>query len=76
MKLWVRSQDKECLTKVEHLYIDNENKIRQDCDLILGEYKSKKRALEVLDEIQDFIKREDYAGNRYYEGKIYEMPKE
>ena len=57
MELWIRSQDKGALIKVEilgitdgtiHSYSGN-NKI------ILGEYSSTERALEVLDEIQKLI---------------------
>ena len=59
MKLWIRTQDRECLTKVNHLYIYEEGNniyvINQQDDITLGEYKTKERALEVLDEIQDII---------------------
>ena len=55
MELWIRSQDKKCLTMVTHLYIDDNHHIRQQDDLILGTYETK-RALEVLDEIQKLIK--------------------
>lgn len=55
MELWVRSQDKECLTMVDHLYTNDNCEIKQQNDLILATYKSKERALEVLDEIQKFM---------------------
>lgn len=54
MELWVRTQDRKCLTQVSHLYIDDNNHIRQDNDLILGTYNTK-RALEILDEIQNIL---------------------
>lgn len=54
MELWIRSQDKKCLTMVNHLYIDDNHHIRQQDDLILGTYETK-RALEVLNEIQKVI---------------------
>ena len=57
MELWVRSQDKEVLMNVNHLYLSN-NGIVGFCQStftspILGTYKTKERALEVLDEINE-----------------------
>ncbi len=61
MKLWIRSQDRETLIRIKNVSIDNENFVlgnlvsddnKSVCDYwILGKYKSKRRALEVLDEI-------------------------
>lgn len=56
MELWIRSQDKLKLTKVDYLYVDKLNDLLNRCgvktgDLILGIYKTKERALEVLDKI-------------------------
>ena len=68
MELWIRSQDKNILEKVNKLYVatcEEENgfgiyDIRyddlDDCDVPLGFYKTKERALEVLDEIQNILK--------------------
>lgn len=60
--MWVRTQDKETLVKADKLYIDkNNNKYTINFDsctdrwYILGTYKSKERALEVLDEIQKLL---------------------
>ena len=59
MELWIRTQDRECLTKVNHLYINEKGnniyEISQEDDIPLGKYISKERALEVLDEIQKKI---------------------
>ena len=68
MELWVRSQDKESLTKVSNvqythekgnLYTDVKGKhyigTYYDNLKILGTYKTKERALEVLDEIQKLL---------------------
>lgn len=55
MDLWIRSQDKECITMVNHLYTNDFGEIRQQDDLILGTYETKERALEVLDEIEKII---------------------
>ena len=62
MELWIRSQNKETLIKCEKIlvekgkdsftllnYIDTKNWFR------LGNYKTKERALEVLDEIDERI---------------------
>lgn len=56
MELWIRSQDKKCLTKVNHLYTNDNCEIKQQDDIILGTYKNQERALEVLDEIQSILK--------------------
>lgn len=60
MELWIRSQSKDSLVKVYDIQIDSityegrvfiiNSRNSRDC-VYLGEYKSKKRALEVLDEI-------------------------
>ena len=53
MDLWIRSQDKETLCKVDDIHIE-EQSLYTDTHLkiCLGTYKTKERALEVLDEIQ------------------------
>ena len=91
MELWIRSQDKTKLVKVDNIaYMDSSedyekevHSLWNDCKGILGTYKSKERALEVLDEIQ-----EAKLGNFYYrypsnvkvsskeDTIIYEMPKD
>ncbi len=70
MDLWIRSQDKEVLTKVNNLcymrredvlhYLsaddltdDMEHFVWSPDGAILGTYKSKERALEILDKIQE-----------------------
>ena len=70
MELRIRSQDRENLIRVENLcyfntcnemesvgknYILNKSWIGDKDCIILGEYKSKERALEVLDEIQSIL---------------------
>lgn len=69
MELWIRSQDREKLLKVDGLQYQNckleENETVEANILIgfyssyeneiLGEYKTKERALEVLDEIEERI---------------------
>ena len=99
MELWIRSQDREKITKVNsvnvlgfedkitiHGYIDDRN------HFWLGTYKSKKRALEVLDEIQTIIRgkyatsfgykvalsgfTQEEVGQMIEQMAVYEMPKE
>lgn len=84
MELWVRSQDRENLYKADKFYLDDE---AIDCRILsddwgcLGTYQSKKRALEVLDEIQKY---KDKLENAWFLGmtestfvsSTYEMPKE
>lgn len=61
MNLWIRSQDKECLVKISNIQYVYKNYIHglgtyYDNLKILGEYKTKERALEILDEIQNILK--------------------
>ena len=89
MELWIRSQDKRILIKVYNVFLnanyDNKRISTYDGDsnTTLGEYKTKERALEVLDEIQ-----EAKLGNFHYKCPsnvkvsnnedtiIYQMPTE
>lgn len=85
--MWVRSQDKKTLVKVDKLIIayDTDEKIYEIHNVYdsLGVYKSKERALEVLDEIQRLIedlKYMEYAidKNKFcgYRSNVYQMPME
>lgn len=61
MDLWVRSQDKRLLQKVNNIFLEanyeNKRISTYDGDNVeLGEYETKERALEVLDEIEKLIK--------------------
>lgn len=61
--MWVRSQDKLCLMRVDAFPIINHDEVERIWSIIgigkfqykLGTYKSKERAIEVLDEIQTCI---------------------
>lgn len=63
MDLWIRSQDKTKLVKIDNIsYMDMAedmdtqiHSLWNDCKGILGTYKTKERALEVLDEIQNIL---------------------
>lgn len=78
MELWIRTQDKEKLLVVYELELDCYSANRKDYWTInnygstLGTYKSKERALEVLDEIQ--IEIENYVGTMAQ--IVYKMPQE
>jgi hypothetical protein len=79
MELWIRSQDKQYLIQVDYLCTggtyDNEvitNK--NDISYSLGTYRTKERALEVLDEIE--IQNYIIGKLLHNDGNVYEMPKE
>ena len=59
MDLWIRSQNRKDLTKIEKFYVDIDGEIygyAQGLESVkLGEYKTRERALEVLDEIQSLL---------------------
>ena len=60
MNLWVRSQDKECLTNIsniQYIYKNNMHGLGTYYDnlKVLGTYKTKERAIEILDEIQNLL---------------------
>lgn len=92
MNLWIRSQNREQLSKPNKLYVKILNEERYEilsCEgfYVLGTYKTKERALEILDEIQELIN--EGFGKKYIENPytkeidygwvysfIYEMPKE
>ena len=88
MKLWIRSQDENVLQKTNALFIANTDKnifsIIDNVNMTkYGTYSTKERALEVLDEIQNFMlcnREYGYTANVYINELancyIYEMPKE
>lgn len=65
--MWIRSQSKETLLKATKIFIhDNQvfASMEDGFDEMVGEYKSKERAIEVLDEIQERISPKfNYEGN-------------
>lgn len=69
MDLWIRSQDKEKLVKMEGFRLSywrkdvNDKNLKTDINVMyrtfsetIGTYKSKERAMEILDEIQGILK--------------------
>jgi hypothetical protein len=94
MELWIRSQDRESIFKVESVFYstneENEHFIRtfiiddlRNGIVKLGQYETKERTLEVLDEIQNKINLINLGhdfGSPMIDLKnptyIYQMPKE
>lgn len=97
MELWVRSQDKRTLINTRRIDVDDCNIICWDegkyaSEVYMGLYKSKERALEVLDDIQNKLLKskydkasEDYGKHSDYKDTlieisssnyVYEMPEE
>ena len=77
MELWIRSQDKEVLTRVVDIWKDADtNEIWSKSSFAtkncLGIYKTKERALEVLDEIQKLLKTAEL--NDDINVIVYQMP--
>lgn len=92
MELWIRSQDKMQLIKINeiHIKVDEDGFVgiwvdnkKESLKYYLGSYKTKERALEVLDEIQKKINLINLGhdfGSPMIDLKnptyIYEMPEE
>ena len=90
MELWIRSQNKTNLILAKDIVVSDDSiKVYKDTELCttVAKYKSKKRALEVLDEIQkyinnecEFLEREQHTSMGTYKNKeqmrVYEMPSE
>ena len=53
MDLWIRSQDKTRLIKIDYLKVFDDKVLGGSC--FLGEYCTEQRALEVLDDIQNLL---------------------
>lgn len=87
MDLWIRSQDKKRLVKVDYVYIEPTYGLEICCGSYhclnqnIGTYTTNERALEVLDEIEECLINLDKAviysmtPVEDYQN-VYEMPKE
>lgn len=83
MELWIRSQDKKLLMKSTELRY---NQKKEDYSILaydtkgnyrlLGIYKSKERALEVLDGIQKRIEYINNVDNNTFAECVYKMPED
>ena len=87
MELWIRSQDRECLMKVDRVDYSSSNSEHRiyvnGYETLVGHYATEEIALEVLDEIQRLITDLQYmsyavdSSSFYsYRPNVYEMPKE
>ena len=79
MELWIRSQDKERLFKINGIYLESEKDKHyimgfSDDYCWVGHYKTKERALEVLDEIQEILN--TFEPKNMARMIVYEMPEE
>ena len=74
MELWIRSQDRTFLRKVNTIgIVEGRDFWSIDENLIVsfGKYKTKERAIEVLDEIQDLLQNAYVGGSNMI---VYQMP--
>lgn len=81
--MWIRSQDKDSLVKVNTLkicYLNNQgygifsnNHLPPNERMALGYYSTKEKALDVLDLIENY-QMHLYAGTSGYRGKPFQMP--
>lgn len=84
MELWVRSQDRKGLFKIDNISIVDYNgyyyvvSVTKGTEIILGKYEfhSSTRALEVLDSIQRRIEYINNVDNNTFAECVYEMPEE
>ena len=84
MELWIRSQSKEKLVKIENVYISNEirdGRAIMGCNSVfmnqdLGTYATKGRALEILDNISKCVEKAMFHTEISNEVIFYQMPKE
>ena len=76
MELWIRSQDRIFLRKVNTIGIVEDRdfwSIDENLTVSFGKYKTKERAIEVLDEIQDLLQNAYVGGSNRI---VYQMPKD
>lgn len=73
MDLWIRSQDNELLTKIDNVFVKSNynnyrvyaNYLSMTKTIVLGTYKTKERAKQVLDEIQLVLYTPKFPNNTY-----------
>lgn len=57
--MWIRSQDKKILTEIHDVEIDSGFKV-WGSGLLIGEYSTEEKALNVLNEIQNAVENTNY----------------
>lgn len=75
MELWIRSQDRKNLILAKDIVVTEKSiKVYKETELstTVGIYKTKERAMEVLDEIQNYIILPNTDNSAY----VYQMPEE
>ncbi len=78
MELWIRSQERKHLIKCEAIIYEETGTgyglraFTKNYGFNIARYKTKKRVLEVLDEIQQYISLPNIDNSAY----IYQMPEE
>lgn len=74
MEFWIRSQNQEELIRAEYIYVMGSyiRVISNGSSFIVGEYETKERALEILDEIQKEIS--FFIHNEKTLGYVYNLP--
>jgi hypothetical protein len=75
--MWIRSQDKSCLMNANKIFENGQFIMSEhtalDIHFVLGKYKTKKRCLEVLDEIHEHINIRSSI-HMYEVDAAYQMP--
>ena len=74
LDMWIRSQDKVRLIKINMIWLDNNNECifggtDYESSLLLGRYETKERSIEVIDEVEELLHRDGIHGN-----VVYHMP--
>lgn len=79
--MWIRSQDKKILTEIHDVEIDSANQIWGSGSLI-GEYSTEKKAMKVMDMIEDRIRLSEMFKLHIYEPLnrtdqfVFQLPKD
>lgn len=87
MELWIRSQNKEVLRKIDNIFISGynnnicTNNNYQGITITLGKYKSKERCMQILNEIQGILYTPRFSSNLpnmsyYYDNNGMILPSE
>lgn len=79
--MWIRSQDRKILTEIHDVEIDSANQIWGSGSLI-GEYSTEKKAMKVMDMIEDRIRLSEMFKLHIYEPLnrtdqfVFQLPKD
>lgn len=85
MELWIRSQDKRCLMKVDRVDYDLANGehriVVNGFQTLVGKYETEGRTLEIINEIQNsiyysFVYYPEFSAHLPKPCALYEMPEE